>query len=90
MTPCPRCGTSSLHGGSNWAGLHNTGQFDVTGHPAISVPCGMADGFPIGMMMVGKHFDDKTVIRVADAFENIGDWREMLICRSKCGKVDLD
>ena len=74
---CCCCGTSSLHGGSNWAGLHNTGQFDVTGHPAISVPFGMADGLPIGMMMVGKHFDDKTVIRVADAFENIGDWREM-------------
>ena len=57
--------------------IHNTGQFDVTGHPAISVPCGMADGLPIGMMMVGKYFDDKTVIRVADAFEKIGDWREM-------------
>ena len=52
-------------------------QFDVAGHPVISVPCGMADGLPFGMMMVGKHFDDKTVIRVADAFENIGDWRKM-------------
>jgi Asp-tRNA(Asn)/Glu-tRNA(Gln) amidotransferase A subunit family amidase len=37
----------------------------------------MADGLPIAMMMVGKHFDYKTVIRVADAFENIGDWRKM-------------
>ena len=57
--------------------IHNTGQFDVTGHPAISVPCGMEDGLPIGMMIVGKHFDDNTVIRVADAFEKIGNWQEM-------------
>jgi len=57
--------------------IHNTGQFDVTGHPAISVPCGMADGLPIGMMIVGRHFEDKTVIRIADAFEKIGDWRDM-------------
>ena len=57
--------------------VHNTGQFDVTGHPAISVPCGMADGLPIGMMIVGRHFDDKTVLRIADAFEKIGDWQQM-------------
>ena len=57
--------------------IHNTGQFDVTGHPAISVPCGMEDGLPIGMMIVGRHFDDMTVIRVADAFEKIGNWQDM-------------
>ena len=37
----------------------------------------MEDGLPIGMMIVGKHFDDNTVIRVADAFEKIGNWQEM-------------
>ncbi len=57
--------------------IHNTGQFDVTGHPAISVPCGMEDGLPIGMMIVGKHFDDKTVIRIADVFEKVGNWQDM-------------
>jgi amidase len=57
--------------------IHNTGQFDVTGHPAISVPCGMEDGLPIGLMLVGRHFDDFTVIRAADCLEQIADWRSM-------------
>jgi amidase len=49
----------------------------VTGHPAISVPCGMEDGLPIGLMLVGRHFDDFTVIRAADCLERIADWRSM-------------
>jgi amidase len=47
----------------------NTAQFDITGHPAISVPAGLVDGLPVGMMIVGKRFDDATVLKVADAFE---------------------
>ena len=54
---------------------NNTAQFDVTGHPAISVPCGMADDLPIGMMITGRHFDDLSVLQVADAVEKSGDWR---------------
>jgi amidase len=49
----------------------NTAPLDITGHPAISVPAGVADGLPVGMMIVGKHFDDATVLRVADAFESL-------------------
>lgn len=47
----------------------NTGPFDVTGHPAISVPVGEIDGLPLGMMLVGRHFDDATVLRAAHACE---------------------
>jgi amidase len=47
--------------------LHNTSPFDVTGNPALSVPCGMSDGLPIGMMLVGRHFDDATVLRAGHA-----------------------
>ncbi len=47
----------------------NTAPFDVSGHPACSVPAGLAAGLPIGMMIIGKHFDDATVLRVAHAFE---------------------
>ena len=43
--------------------------FDVTGNPALSVPCGMSDGLPIGMMLVGRHFDDATVLRAGHAFQ---------------------
>ena len=49
--------------------IGNTAPFDVTGHPACSVPAGLADGLPVGMMIIGKHFDDATVLRVAHAFE---------------------
>lgn len=50
--------------------LHNTAPFDVTGNPALSVPCGMSDGLPIGMMLVGRHFDDATVLRAGHAYES--------------------
>jgi amidase len=49
----------------------NTGPMDITGHPAISVPAGLIDGLPVGMMLVGKHFDDATVLKLADAFESV-------------------
>ena len=50
--------------------LANTCPFNVTGHPAMNVPCGAHDGLPIGMMIVGKRFDEATVLRVARACES--------------------
>ena len=50
--------------------LANTAPFDVTGHPASSVPAGMADGLPVGMMIIGKKLDDATVLRVAHTLES--------------------
>ena len=50
-----------------------TGQFDVTGQPAISVPCGLtANGLPVGLQLVGRRFDEATVFRAAYAFETEG------------------
>lgn len=49
--------------------IGNTAPFDVTGHPACSVPAGLVDGLPVGLMIVGKKFDDATVLRVAHALE---------------------
>jgi amidase len=49
--------------------MANTATFDVTGHPACSVPAGLVDGLPVGMMIVGRHGDDATVLRVAHTFE---------------------
>ncbi len=48
----------------------NTAPMDITGHPAISVPAGLVDGLPAGMMIVGKRFDDTTVLKVAHTFES--------------------
>lgn len=47
----------------------NTAPFDVTGHPACSVPAGLVGGLPAGLMIVGRRFDDATVLRVAHTFE---------------------
>ncbi len=53
---------------------HNTCPFDVAGHPAFTIPCGKVKGLPIGMMIVAKHFDEATAIRVAAAFAGSTDW----------------
>ncbi len=55
--------------------LANTAPFDVTGHPAMSIPCGMSQGLPIGLQLVGKHYAESTIYRAAHAFEQLGDWR---------------
>ena len=49
--------------------IHNTGSFNVTGHPALSVPCGTHEGLPIGLQLVGRHFDDDVLLRAAYAYE---------------------
>ena len=47
----------------------NTCQFNATGHPALSIPCGRVDGLPVGLMLVGRCFAEKTLYRAAYAFE---------------------
>jgi amidase len=54
--------------------LPNTCPFDVTGHPAMSIPCGKVDGLPVGMMLIGKFYDEATIYKAAYAFEQSGDW----------------
>lgn len=49
----------------------NAAPLDVTGHPALSVPAGLVDGLPVGMMIIGKHFDDATVLRAGHSFEKL-------------------
>lgn len=53
----------------------NTFPFDVTGHPALSMPCGMSNGLPIGMMLIGRHFDEMSIYRAAYGLEQSFDWR---------------
>ena len=52
-----------------------TAPYDVTGIPAISIPCGYdRTGMPIGLMIGGRHFDEAMVCRVAHAYEQSTDW----------------
>lgn len=55
--------------------IANTAPFDVTGHPAMSLPCGLHDGLPIGAMLIGKRWDESAIYAAAAAFEGAGDWR---------------
>jgi amidase len=55
----------------------NTQPFDVSHHPAISVPCGLVGDLPVGMMLVGRHGDEATLYRAAFAFEQAEDWRAL-------------
>ena len=57
--------------------ISNTAPFDISHHPAMAVPCGMSDGLPVSMMLVGKHCDEPTIYRAAFAFEQSADWKAM-------------
>ncbi|HLF29638.1 MAG TPA: amidase [Xanthomonadales bacterium] len=60
-----------------FSNLANTCPFNVSGHPAMSIPCGLRDQLPVGMMLVGHHFDEPAIYRAAHAFEQSGDWQSM-------------
>lgn len=57
--------------------LENTGQFNVYGIPAISVPCGFASGgLPIGLMIAGPRFSEGRVLALANAYERATEWHK--------------
>jgi amidase len=56
----------------SWEMIGNTCPFDVTGHPAMTLPCGASDGLPVGLMLIGRQFDEATIYRAAAAFEADG------------------
>ena len=45
---------------------------NLAGLPAISVPCGLAEGLPVGLQIIGKAFDEATMLQVAHAYEHSG------------------
>jgi aspartyl-tRNA(Asn)/glutamyl-tRNA(Gln) amidotransferase subunit A len=51
--------------------------FNLTGHPALVLPCGFnQDGMPIGMQIVGRLFDEAMVLRVAHTYESRTEWHQ--------------
>ena len=61
--------------GAAYMNFGNTCPFDVSHHPAMSVPCGMINSLPVGMMLVGRHWEEATIYRAAHALQQSGDWR---------------
>jgi aspartyl-tRNA(Asn)/glutamyl-tRNA(Gln) amidotransferase subunit A len=52
-----------------------TRPFNLSGHPACSIPCGFStEGLPIGLQIIGRPFDEATILRVADAYQRTTDW----------------
>lgn len=50
---------------------------NLAGLCGISIPCGLADGLPVGVQVLGNAFAEATVLRVADAYERVTPWHEM-------------
>ena len=49
--------------------------FNLSGHPAVAVPCGFSQaGLPIGLQLVGRPFDEATILRVAHQYQKATDW----------------
>jgi amidase len=51
--------------------------FNATHHPAMAIPCGMSEGLPLSLMLVGKHFNEGTIYQAAHAFQELTDWKTM-------------
>lgn len=57
--------------------LENTGEFNVYGIPAISVPCGFTTGgLPVGLMIAGPRFSEGKVLALANAYERATEWHK--------------
>lgn len=50
--------------------------WSFAGLPVASVPCGFADGLPVGLALVGRRLEDATVLAAAHAFQQATDWHE--------------
>lgn len=70
-----------LYGGRPSASLkivtQNCRPFNLTGHPAMSIPCGKSNGLPIGLMLVAPHFREDLLLRAAYAYQQSVDWTDL-------------
>ena len=49
---------------------------NLAGIPGLSVPCGFVDSLPVGLQILGKQFDEETILKVGIAFEQATDWKK--------------
>jgi len=73
--PAPRLGDDF------WSMMERTytPAWNLLGVPALSVPMGPIEGgMPSGLQIIGARFDDATVLRVGDAYQQVSDWHTQL------------
>jgi len=79
--PAPLIGAESVHVDGEEIGVRpaivgHCRPANFTGLPAISVPCGFTrDGLPVGLQLIGRAFDEATLLRIAYSYERANDWR---------------
>jgi aspartyl-tRNA(Asn)/glutamyl-tRNA(Gln) amidotransferase subunit A len=79
--PAPVLGAESVHIDGEEIGVRpaivgHTRPANFTGLPAISIPCGFTrDGLPVGLQLIGRAFDEATLLRIAFSYERENDWR---------------
>lgn len=57
---------------------------NFTGHPAASIPAGLAEGLPVGMQIIGKRYKDEDVFTASSVFEQIKPWKDTYqICKNR-------
>jgi aspartyl-tRNA(Asn)/glutamyl-tRNA(Gln) amidotransferase subunit A len=48
------------------------------GIPSLAVPCGFSQGMPVGMQLMGKHFNEETLFQIGHAYQQVTDWHKQL------------
>jgi len=67
-------GPSAIHSFLAPASSASVTACNLTGHPAITLPCGFASGLPVGLMVTGPLYKEERILEVAAAFEAATDW----------------
>ena len=55
-----------------WTPMRTIG-FNVSGHPVLAMPIGFHEGLPMGMQIIGRHYDEARIVQIGDAFERATD-----------------